>query len=813
LAGLFQDVRYAIRQLRKSPGFAITAILMLALGICANSTVFSWINGTLLHPVPGARDTGALVTIMRGTWNNSPSPPLSYLDYRDLRDTNHTFTDILAYHDDWLMLTGGSAPERVYGAKTTANYFDLLGVKPSLGRFFLPGEDEQQTGVPYLVLGFALWQSHFAGDPSIIGRSIEINRLPFTVIGVAPPGFIGSKTGIRTDLWMPLGAYDQLTGNGFRLSQRGNAWLNVMGRLRPGVSRADATQNLEVLMRRLVATYPDDHPGVNTVTLDPLWRSPFGANVFLASSLLILLSVAGIVLLLTSVNVATLALVRFVARRKEIAIRKALGAGRIGLMRQMVLEGILVSLGGGVVASLLTAWSAKTMAAFVPPSVSPILLNGSVDGGVWVAILVLAALSSVICGVLPAWKSSRVSSAEVLKEEAASVSSGTHHRRLLSGLVVAQIALSLALLVTAGLFLRTLRAAVEADPGFEQDHVLVGTVETQPAGFSDVEMRVFQKNLLSRLQALPGVRSAALSDWIPLSFTRATLEAYPVGYVPQLHESREVRRASVSEGYFATMGIPLLEGRAISADDGKDAPPVAVINQTMAERWWPRRSPLSQRFSAFGRLYTVVGVARDSKHQSVQEAPEPMVYLALFQKQNPQTILQVRTEGDPNALASAVDGAVHGIDARVVLFDLRSMRDSTRMASIFMRIEATFGSIFGMLALVLATTGIYGVVAYRTQLRTHEIGIRVALGAGRWDVLKLVLYQGLQLTAIGLAVGLIFAYVLTRFLRGMLYGVSANDPLTAACVTALLAAIAVVACCLPAIRATKVDPVAAIRAQ
>ncbi|HUX27824.1 MAG TPA: ABC transporter permease, partial [Terracidiphilus sp.] len=427
MAGLVSDLRYALRQLRKSPGFSITAVLMLALGICANSTIFSWIDGTMLHPIPRARDTGSLVSVMRGTPSTSPSPPLSYLDYRDLRDRSHSFTGILAYHHDWLALTGGATPERIYVANVSANFFDVLGIKPFMGRFFLPGEESRAGGVPYIVLGYALWQTRFAADPDIIGKSVELAQKPLTVIGIAPEGFINCMPGVREDAWIPLDP----GMNAGRMRQRGNSWLNVMGRLRPGVSRQRATDDLESLMRQIVAQYPNEHLGVNTITLDPLWRSPFGANVFLAASLPILLSIAGVVLLLTCANVATLALVRFVSRRREIAIRQSLGAGRVQLMRQMILEGLIVSFGAGALALLLTSWTAKTLALFIPPNSNPIVLNGAVDHNVIFGILLLAILASAICGALPAWRSSRVSPVEALKEEAGSVSSGSHNRRLL----------------------------------------------------------------------------------------------------------------------------------------------------------------------------------------------------------------------------------------------------------------------------------------------------------------------------------------------------------------------------------------------
>ena len=323
MTALLRDARFALRQLFKSPWFTMAAISMLALGICANGTVFSWINATLLHPIPGARNTGELVTVMRGAWNTSPSPPLSYPDYRDLRELNHSFTGILAYHADWVTLTGDDAPKRIYAANVSSNYFGTLGIKPYLGRFFLDNEEVSESGAPYIVLGYSLWQTRFGGDPEILGRTVEVNHRAGTVIGVAPQGFIGCMTGIRTDAWLPLSPIHQ-EGFNWQIQGRDRPWLNVMGRLRPGVSRSQAAQDLEVLMRQLVAQYPNDHVGVNTIYLDPLWRSPFGANIYLAPSLPVLLGIAGVVLLLTCANVATLMLVRFVSRRREIAIRNSL---------------------------------------------------------------------------------------------------------------------------------------------------------------------------------------------------------------------------------------------------------------------------------------------------------------------------------------------------------------------------------------------------------------------------------------------------------------------------------------------------------
>lgn len=814
MSGLVGDLRHALRQLVKSPGFSVAAILMLALGICANGTVFSWINATLLHPIPGAKRTGELVSLMCGTRNDSPSPPLSYLDYRDLRDNNHSFTGILAWNHDWVSLTSGDTPKRIYGANVSANYFDVLGIKPLMGRFFMPAEETPQGAPLFVVISHALWQTQFAESPEVIGKSLEINKYPFTIIGVAPEGFIGAMPGIRTDVWMPLSMNIGPSGSSESVMQhRESAWLNVTGRLRPGIGREQATQDLELLMRKIVAEYPDQHKGVNTISLDPLWRSPFGANAYLAGSLPILLAIAGVVLLLTCANIATLMLVRLVARRRELAIRQSLGANRIQLMRQMIIEGLILSLGAGAVAILLTSWSSKTLARFIPPNSNPIAINGYLDLHVVAAILVLALIASAICGAFPAWRSSRISPAEVLKEEAGSVSSGVHNQFLLSGLVVAQIALSLVLLVAAGLFLRTLQKTSQADPGFDRSHVLLASVELGSAGYSSADATAFHRQLLSKLQVLPGVTSAALADWVPLSLTRGSVNAYPEGYVPKLHESMEVRRASVTAGYFGTMKIPLLQGRAFTPQDGEDAPRVVIVDQTMANHFWPGQFPLGKRLRIYGSLYTVVGVARNTAHSWMNEPQEPLVYFSFLQMTRPQTIIHLRTQGDPRLAVPAVTQAVHELNAKLPVFDVRSLEESTQTANMFAVIETTFAGAFGILALILAASGIYGVMAYRTELRTREIGIRVALGASQRDVLGLVLNQGLKLALLGLFLGLTMSMLFARFLRGLLYGVTAMDPVTVLSVTALMSLIAVAACYLPAMKAMRIDPVTAIRTE
>jgi predicted permease len=761
----------------------------------------------MLRPIPGARDMGDLVSLQRGERNFSPTPPFSYLDYRDLREQNHTFAGILAYHHDWIALTGNAQPERVYIANVSANYFDVLGIKPLLGRFFLP--EEESRAVPNVVLGYSLWKTRYAEDPAIVGKSIEVARHPVTVIGVAPEGVVGAMPGIREDLWVTL---DPLGTDEWRMTHRsgGAVWLNVIGRLRPGVSRGQAAQDLDTLMHHIVTAYPDQHLGDNRITLDPMWRSPFGANGYMAATLPILLAFAAVVLLLTSANVATLTLVRFVSRRRELAIRQSLGANRIQLVRQMMLEGAVLSIVAGVVALGLTSWTSKTFAWFFPANAIPLVLNGNMDHKVVIGIAVFSLLAGMLCGALPAWRSSHAPAIEVLKAESASISGGSRNRKLLSGLVVAQIALSLPLLLCSGLLLRTLRNLAGANPGFEQDHILTASVGLNIAGYSNDETQLIRHKILDRVSALPGVKVASLTDWIPMTLSHKGEDAYPEGYVPHPHESLQVYHAEVSPRYFESLNIPILEGREFTPDDDEKAPRVLIVDQTAARRYWPGQDPLGKRLRVWGRLFTVVGVARNSTHIFVNESPEPIVYMSFFQE-GYETIVQVKTEGNPLDLAPAVEQAIHGIDSRLPVFDVRSMRECTQMASSFAVIQSTLAGMFALIGLVLAVTGIYGVVAYRTQLRTHEFGIRMALGASRVDVLRLVLVQGLWLAGTGLALGLAFALGLTRLIARLLYGISGNDPVSVVSVVMLLGAMSLLACYLPAHRAMRRNPVTAIR--
>ena len=810
---LLRDLQFALRQLRNNPGFSLLAVGTLALGIAANITIFSWINSTLLDPIPGVKHTSDMITIMHGERSEHPTPPFSYSDYVELREQSKSFDGLLAYHDDFMSITGSGKPERIYGALASSNYFETLGVHPVLGRTLLPTLPNERTGMAEAVIGYDLWQNRFAGDPAIVGKTIQINLHPYTIVGVAPKGFHGCKSGLRSQMWIPLGMDPLVWGSNRRINDRGTMWLNVLGRLQHGVDANQAAGELNVLMQHIVERYPADHRGPNQISTDPLWRSPFGANVYLYGTLPILLALAAVLLLLACANVANLLLVRSVARRREIAIRLSMGADRWRIVRQMLVENLLLALAGGTFAVIITLWTASTFAYFLPSTSLPLALNGRVDIAVLLAALFVSIVTAAISGAVPALRCSSLSPVAVLKDESLSTSGGVLKSRLTSSLVIAQIALSLLLLACAGLFVRSLQNAQKANPGFDPEGVLLATYDLDSFGFKNVQANEFDRQLLANLKQLPGVTSVTVADFSPLNFTIHSDIVLPEGYVPRPHESMEVDRGRVGPDYLSTLRTPLIAGREFTLADDAKAQKVAIVNKALVDRYWPGQNAIGKQIQVENVWYSVVGVSANGKYRRMVYEEAPLVLVPLLQQNSGQQIVHVRTNGDPMALEPAVERAIHDLNPDLAVFNPTSMKESMLVGNAFERIAVAFAGSFGLLALLLSAVGIYGVVAYSTRQRTHEIGIRMALGAAQSDVFKQVLGQGLRLALAGLGIGFVVAIVFTRFLRGMLFGVGTNDWLTFSVVPVVLLLVTMCACYLPARRAAQVEPMRALRTE
>jgi predicted permease len=581
--------------------------------------------------------------------------------------------------------------------------------------------------------------------------------------------------------------------------------------LAPGVTLRQAQQELTTEMKNIAHAFPQQHLGRNDMVAYAMWHAPQGANQYLAVILPPLLAIAAVVLLLACVNVANLFLVRAVARRREMAVRLSLGANRSRLVRQLLAESVLVAVAGGALALLVTTWSARSFTRFVPPSDLPIALDMHVDGRVLAVTFLASVLTGIAFGLLPAIRSAHVAPVAVLKEEAGTTSGGRSKARLTSGLVVVQIALSFLLLVCGGLFIRGFKNALHADPGFNADHVLLSSINLFPAGYTSENAVAFQRQVLKRIEQIPGVQSATLASWSLLGFRESDETVTPEGYVPQRNESLTMMEQEVGPRYLQTLGIPLLAGRDIADTDTAGAQRVAIVNQTFARKYWPGQNAIGRRLKISNDWFTVVGVARNSKYSELDEAPQPFVFRAAFQNYRSGVVLHVRVAGDPKAYAQPVEQAVHSLNADLPVLDQFPLTRNIELASTGSRVAGTFAGMFGLVGLALAAIGIYGVIAYSTRQRIHEIGIRLALGARRRDVFELVLKQGLHLAAAGMAAGLLCSLLLTPLLRSMLFGVAPSDALTYLCVTVALLLVALAACFLPARRAAAVDPIRILR--
>jgi predicted permease len=806
-----QDVRYGVRSLRQNPAFTVAAVLALGLGVGVNTTVFTWLKSVLLEPLPGVADGARLVTLSnsRGDSGGYSTP---YRDYLFYRDHARGFAGMTAYELAPVDLAAGGRPEIALAGLVTADYFTVLGVHPALGRGFRADEAAGAGAHAVAVLSNSLWRRRFGADPAIVGRSVSLNRNAYVVIGVAPAAFLGSYGGIAQDLWVPVSQQPQLAAGGDQVSA-GSYPVQITARLRPGVTQAAAQAELDVLARQLAPLRPASRAGWHEVAYT-LAQSQRGLTSSLVPAVEVLMAVVAIVLVIACLNVANLLLARALARRREIHIRLAVGAGRGRLLRQLLIESVLLAaLGGGVGIALATV-GAKALPALLPPLDVPLGLNLTLDARVLLWCAATAAATVLIFGLAPALTGARLSPAGALRDDSAAAIGGRRHAAWRTGLVIAQLGLSLATLVAAGLVGKSLVRSLDRRPGFAPDHLLVASYDLFLGGYDSRRGSDFDRRLLARVAALPGVRAVSLTDYAPLgSSGGGNMERVDVpGRVVQSADETSFVTDAVGPGYLRTMGIALVAGREFGEQDREGAPGVLIVNQAFAKRFLTGGSPLGRHCKVGGVDREVVGVMGDYKYRRLAEDPgDPELFVPFFQDYRSQMTLVVRTVGEPLAMLPAVERERVALDPGLAATGVMSGAQRLGRSLFVERMAAQLLGGLGLLAAVLAAVGLFGVMSYFVGRRPREIGIRMALGADRAQVLRMVLAQGLRLALGGIAAGILAAAAVTRFLQSILYQVSPLDPAIFALVATLLAAVALLACYLPAHRAAHLEPFAALR--
>ena len=801
LEQVWQDSRYGVRMLRKNPGFTVVAVVTLALGIGANSAIFSVVNGVLLRPLP-YQDAAHLAMIWHNNTKEHKSQDwMAYQTLLDLREQNKSFEDMAGMTLLWRFgLATAEGQETLQGYWVSASFFSLLGVEPFRGRAFLPEEDKP-GGTPAVILSHHLWQNAFGADPNILGRTVTLDSRVAPVVGVMPAAF---RFMDDADLWMPL-AQNPVFARG----PRSVRVVSAIGRLAPGAKLPEARAEMEAIAGRLAQAYPDTNTGLD-VSVVQLQEQIVGK---VRPALLVLLGAVGFVLLITCTNMANLLVARASARETEIAVRLALGAGGGRLVRQLLTESVVLGLAGGV-AGLILALAGLRLLRSIGPAELPRMQEISIDGNVLVFTLAISVLTGLTFGLLPAFQVLRVDMGNSLKGGSRTTNGGGRSR---STLVVTEVALALVMLVGAGLMIRSFTRLMRVDPGFNSDHLLTLQMDVPPAYGATPEKRIaLYDEIFERLEALPGVKSAGGVTRLPLgtgSSTKLEIEGRPVA--PGEEPEVEFRRAS--KHYFQAMGIPLRDGRTFTEQDGPAAPKVAVINEVSAKRFWAGEDPMGRhvRFAGDSNApwFTVVGIVGDVKHFGLDLQAPAELYMSFDQGPPGGPRLAIRTSTDPASLIPSVRSELRAIDKQIAISQLETMDEIVSKSTADRRFQALLLGAFAALALALAMIGIYGVMAYGVAQRTHELAIRIALGAGRIDVIRLVLGQGMRLVIVGVAIGLAGAFGLTRFLRTLLFEIEPTDPVTFVGVSILLALVALLACYVPARRASRVDPLAGLRCQ
>ena len=820
---LWQDIRYALRLLTKNPGFGAIAILSLALGIGANTTIFTVINAILLHPLP-VKDISRVVQVdtidtkTRVTAANVTKLGMSYPNFQDYARDNRVFSALSCIVGPLpLTWSGGAEPRQVFGQMVNANYFDILGMRPATGRFFLPDEDTKLGGNNVVVLSYSFWTNKFGSDSQAVGKTLTLNATPYTVIGVAPRGFKGLFTfGNAEEIWIPVSMYQQVLAGFFKDNFNDRRFLAVamFGRLKDGVTVTGAEATLKTIATHLESAYPKDNAS-RSVALTPIADAAVGANNREQFSLIgaMMMGIVGLVLLIACANLANLLLAQAASREKELGLRAALGASSGRVVRQLLTESLVLAILSAIVGFAIAYGGRMALWSFRPPFIADGDIDLSFDTRVLFFTLAVALLTAVIIGVVPAIKAAKPNLIETLKVGGRSGTVGWTRDPFRSLLVVVEIALAMVALVGSGLFIRSMQNAQRLDPGFESKKLFVFAFDLGALHYDEGHAQQYYRAAIERATATPGVESATIASNFPIGgglgrtvFPEGQDEAS--GYRGTLTALNDI-----APNFFETLRIPFVSGRSFTDADRKDTNQVAVINQAMAKQFWPDQEAVGKRFHFFGEatLREVVGVVRDTVVNNIGEDPQPLAYLPLTQDYSPAVTLQVRTSGRPESAIASVRSQVQSLDTNVALTNLNTIEELIDQGLWAPRAGAALLSVFGALALLLAVVGVYGVLSYSVNQQTREIGIRMAMGAQATGVLRLVVGQGMRLAVAGLLLGLVIALAAMRVLDSLLFGVSAHDPFIFLGVSFVLISAAVLACYIPARNATRVDPIVALR--
>ena len=820
------DVRFALRWLRRSPGFVGVAVASLGIGIAFNATLFAVIDSILLRPLP-VRAPSELVDIYTSGSDGEPWNTSSYPDYRDLAARNHVFTGLAGHSAMIAAVRQGDRARLVFGEVDTGNFFEMLGVAAARGRTLLPSDDVEGAE-RVTMISHRYWMREFGGAEDVLGRTVRIGNQPYTIVGVAPERFKGMLPMLAAEMWVPTAWLAEIEPAGItdvvpspgartRLERRGYRWMFLKGRLKEGVTAEQARGDVDLVTTQLRNEYPVTNKDrrsslkpTKDVRLHPSADGPIAAA---AAALMV---AVGLVLAIACANVASMLLARASSRQKEISIRLAIGASRADLVRQLLVESVLLSLAGGAAGLLLAGWALRAVGLIQPPIPVPISLDLRLDAPVLLFAIGVSTLAGIIAGMMPALKASRPSIVQDLRGGVTLASAAGRRWTLRDGLVVGQMAVTIVLLVSAALLMRSVAAAGRADVGFRTGGLAILSMDLQTAGYGAEEGQQFYRTALDRLRSLPGVQQAALASRLPFSINFNVEQIWVPGFHQPGDRGTPTQNTRVSPEYFETLGIPLIEGRLFTAADTPETPPVAVINETMARRYWPKESAIGKRFrlgEETGSAYEVVGVVGNHRVQTVGEAEKPYMHFAYSQQPGRYQAIVVRGRGDAEALLALVRRELVALESKLLFLDNQTMDAQVNATLYPMRIGATLLSGAGLIAMTLAAIGLYGVIAYSVARRTREIGIRMALGAARSSVLGLILRQGLTVAIAGLVVGCALAFAAATALAGILYGVSATDPIAWGGAAMMLLGVASLANAVPAIRAARVQPTVALRTE